>query len=289
MTLRRVEIEWDGQLRFFLLDIPPDAKSGRIPLIVFLHGTGGTAEWALEEVGWLTLARRERFALAVPEALPPDPSRKPMFLANPPRWNDGSPSPGKLPPSTANDVGFISQVIDRVQSEIGPEGPVFLTGFSNGAGMTFHYASRCSERLTAVAPVAGLWARQDLMPARALPTLFIIGDQDPLIPLAGGEVQLPWSRERQNRPPVEETLQAWAKAVGCNTLSEVVSETAEFIEKRYPPISPTTVEYRAIIVHKLGHHWPGGQGRLNPRIGGQPNDRLNGCERLWRFFQSYCG
>ncbi|MBY0458471.1 MAG: hypothetical protein K2V38_14120, partial [Gemmataceae bacterium] len=67
------------------------APSGA-PLVVFLTGTGGTAAWADRETGWSELARREGFALAVPEALPPDPTQPPAFLANPPRWNDGSPA-----------------------------------------------------------------------------------------------------------------------------------------------------------------------------------------------------
>src|SRR5215218_8395360 len=62
------------------------------PLVLFLTGTGGTAAWADRETGWSKLAAREGFALAIPEPLPPNPGAPPSFLANPPRWNDGSPA-----------------------------------------------------------------------------------------------------------------------------------------------------------------------------------------------------
>ena len=40
-----------------------------------------------------------------------------------------------------------------------------------------------------------------------------------------------------------------------------------------------------MTVDGLGHHWPGGKGRLNPRIAGPPSDRVNGTELVWEFFK----
>src|SRR5262245_54354893 len=64
---------------------------GPWPLVLVLHGAGASPRWTVEETGWDRTAEQERFLLAVPEALPIDPSHPPAFLKNPPLWNDGSP------------------------------------------------------------------------------------------------------------------------------------------------------------------------------------------------------
>ena len=59
-------------------------------LVVFLTGTGGTANWAdRKETGWSKLAVREGFALAIPEALPPDPCRTALDFSRIPRMQQG--------------------------------------------------------------------------------------------------------------------------------------------------------------------------------------------------------
>src|SRR2546423_10755041 len=92
-----------GEIRREWLFSP--AKPGA-PLVVFLTGTGGTAAWSDRETGWSELAALEGFALAIPEALPPEPTSRPSFLTNPPRWNDGSPALFDSPET--DDVAFLT-------------------------------------------------------------------------------------------------------------------------------------------------------------------------------------
>ena len=250
------------------------------PLVVFLTGTGGTAAWADRETGWSELAAREGFALAVPEALPPDPNAPPSFLANPPRWNDGSPPLFGSPES--DDVAFLTLVIDDAVNRFGVDPRrVFVTGFSNGAGMTFRFAAERANRVAAIAPVAGhLWAR-DPKPSRPVPTLYTLGARDLLIPIRGGEVRLPWTNRLARRPPVAETLEQWAVAIGCSPIPIPRAEGTVRIE-RYP--GPVTFD--AVTVEGLGHHWPGGRATLNPRMAGPPSDAVNATEMIWEFFRN---
>jgi polyhydroxybutyrate depolymerase len=241
------------------------------PVVVFLHGAGGTAAWAAGETGWSAVAVREGFVLAVPEGLPPDPRKPPKFLTNPQRWHDG-------------DVEFLSALIaDVLRRTDGDPRRVYLTGFSNGAAMAFRFAAERAELLAAVAPVAGYCGVSDPRPARPVPTLYVIGTADPLVPLHGGQVRLPWGGRLVHRPPVAETLETWAAALGCATEPEVVSDAGGVREVVYAG----PVEFRAVYVEGLGHHWPGGKGLLNPRIGGPPSDRLNANEPIWGFFQRH--
>jgi polyhydroxybutyrate depolymerase len=255
------------------------AASAGAPLLVFLTGTGGTALWADQETGWSELAAREGFALAIPEALPPDPNAPPSFLANPPRWNDDSPALFGSP-STVDDVAFLTAVIDDAVNRAEVDSRrVFVTGFSNGAGMAFCFASEHANRVAALAPVAGhCWVREP-KPSRPIPTLYTVGTSDLLIPFRGGEVKLPWGNRLVRRPPVTETLERWATAIGCSPVPVVQREGTVRID-RYPG----PVVFDAVTIEGLGHHWPGGRAQLNPRMAGPPSDAVNATEMIWEFF-----
>jgi polyhydroxybutyrate depolymerase len=276
-----VTLRHAGADRRYLLFRPP---AGPEPpaVAVFLHGTGGTADWAADEVRLPAFAAARGFALAVPEGLPPDSARPIGFLSNPPLWNDGSPG---VIASAADDVGFLSAVVADALARAGSDPRrVYLSGFSKGAAMAFRFAAARADLLAAVAPVAG-YCPPVPMPSRPVPTLYVIGDADPLLPLAGGEARLPWATEPVRRPPVRTTLERWAAAIGCDPVPRVESDAGGVRVEVFP--SPVGTEFRAVTVAGLGHHWPGGRGRLNPRIGGRPSDRLDANALVWDFFRRH--
>ncbi len=274
--------------RRYLLFRPPAGESGgnsqRWPVVVLLHGTGGTAEWADDEIALSAFACRERFLLAIPDALPPNREKPPKFLTNPQRWNDGTPASD--PVSTeSDDVGFLTAVVADVLRR-GPGNPrrVYVTGFSNGAGMTFRFAAERAELLTAIAPVAGYCRVPDPRPSRPIPTLFVIGEADPLVPPAGGLVRSPWGGKVQ-RPPISDTLERWAIAVGC----QPIPRPDRWQDGVQDVIFPGPVEFRVVTIAGLGHHWPGGKGQLDPRFGGPASGRVDGNELVWSFFHRHGG
>lgn len=254
------------------------ARTGA-PLVIFLTGTGGTAAWADHETGWSELARHEGFALAVPESLPPDLTKPPAFLTNPQRWNDGAPALFSPPP--VDDVRFLTAVMDDAVVRCGIDARrVFVTGFSNGAGMTFRIAAEAAHRVAAIAPVAGYCWVNDPRPTRPVPTLYMVGTHDLLIPLRGGEVRQPWHNRLVRRPPVNDTLERWARATGCAPVPVLRSDDPTVRVEQYPG----PVVFEAVTIEGLGHHWPGGRGQLNPRIAGPPSNAVNATEMIWDFF-----
>lgn len=278
-----VQLPHDGRDRRYLL-CPPAAPARPPAVVVFLPGTGGTAEWTADETRLPAFAAAAGFALAVPEALRPRPDLPPKFLTNPPRWNDGNPPPTAEHADDADDVGFLTCVIDDALARTGGDPRrVYVTGFSNGAGMAFRLAAEASHRVAAVAPVAGHCPPALPPLARPVPTLFIIGARDPLVPPRGGLVELPWGNKLARRPPVVTSLERWAAAINAATVSRVVAEGGGVVEE----VFPGPAEFRAVTVDGLGHHWPGGRGQFNPRIGGPPSDALDANARLWDFFQRH--
>jgi polyhydroxybutyrate depolymerase len=296
--VERITLELGGPRREYLLARPQNR--GQMPparLVVLLHGTGATAAWADAETGGSRVAEREGFALALPQALPPHPDQPPKFLMNPPQWQDET---------GTEDLTFLAAVMDDAARRSGADANrVFVCGFSNGAAMAFRVAAELAERVAAVAPVAGHCLAADPRPARPVPTLYVVGSADPLIPLRGGEVRSPWQHRYVRRPPVVETLERWARAIGCEPIpTKDPSPTPPRLGEGLSPPSlvgkgdgglgslqvdtyPGPVLFRSVVIDGLGHHWPGGKGQFNHRIAGQPSDTVNGTELVWDFFRQH--
>ncbi|VTS07614.1 alpha/beta hydrolase family esterase [Tuwongella immobilis] len=276
----RRTFEYRGFPRSYVVSLPTNGPIPR-PLLMVLHGAGATAEWMAEETRIAQVAHAAGFAVVFPEGLPPRPDKMPKFLTNPVVWDDGAPY---APPDgiQRDDVGFLRLVLDQLQSELPVDSSrIFLTGFSNGAAMSFRLAAAMPERFAGVAPVAGhCWIDPPRL-AKPVPTFYQIGRDDPMIPLAGGTVQTPW-RTVTNRPPIEWTLQRWAAALGCDPVPE--SEEREGLERRMYHGDAPGASLEAWIIGELGHHWPGGLGRLSEKYGGRFHARIDASAAIVDFF-----
>lgn len=271
-----------GHRRYLLHGADPSGPP--LPLVLVLHGTGGSAEFAAEETRWGELADELGLLAAFPDGLPVDPASPPAFLSNPRRWNDGSTRPGDPLHADTDDVAFLSAVIaDAVGHHSADPSRVYLTGFSNGAAMAFRFAAERPAEIAAVAPLAGYCQVSPADISPPVPTLYLVGDSDKLIPLHGGPARIPWGNKVVERPTVDGTLAKWAAALGCEPTPRLVSDADGVREERYAG----PVEFTRVTVAGLGHHWPGGKAMFNPRIAGPPSDRVNGCRRVWEFFRPH--
>jgi polyhydroxybutyrate depolymerase len=252
-------------------------------ILLFLHGTGGTAEWAADEARLPEYCAENNITLLAPEACRHDPHSPPKFLTNPQRWNDGSEPDNSLFAHRADDVGFLAQLLDDEFARHGHR-PAVVTGFSNGAAMAFRFATERRDRIAGVAPVAGYcWAAPPIRPP--VPTLFAIGELDPLVPPRGGTVTIPWGNRLAQRIPIAIFLERWAAANGCNTDAEIIFEDWTHTRTQYRGPVP----FEVLSVPGLGHHWPGGKGQLNPRIGGPPGGALDFNAALGEFIRRVAG
>jgi polyhydroxybutyrate depolymerase len=163
--------------------------------------------------GWAEMSDRAGFLFVAPDGLPVRPNAAADFLTNPHVWNSGQLRAGS-PRTGVDDVAFVATLLDDLKTRA-PHDPkrVYVTGHSNGGGMSFRLAAKLADRIAAIATVAGLVNDPDPHPSRPVPTLFILGTKDPLTPLAGGESHLPWGS--RTTKPVSEYLSTWARAIGC--------------------------------------------------------------------------
>ena len=265
-------IEHDGEQRSYILFVP-EAAAGidPIPVVLNFHGFTGTAESQMNYADFRPLAETHGFILVYPEGT--------LLNGRDTHWNVGGWTRG----SSADDIGFVLRLIDRLDGEYGIDRDrIYATGHSNGGYMSILLACTHSEAFAAVASMAGSMTPEMMRgcdPTRPVPLLQIHGTADDVVPYGGTS----WSE------PVEETLTFWIEH----------NETAEEPEVIEVPASEFTTADSSIEIYRYntgnsdsivehikvlggGHEW---LGRANGV--GQVNLDLMLNEEIWAFFSQY--
>lgn len=254
------------------------------PLVLVLHGAGGSGPYVLDKDGWAAKADQEGFVAVAPDGLPAFPRLPPASGTNPTMWNSGQLKPNS-PRAAVDDVAYFKQLLDQLKTAVPyDDKQVFVVGHSNGGMMAFRLASELSERFTAVGAVVGLLTLENPQPKKPLPTLCMLGSKDPLMPIAGGEVKLPWGTRQYQ--PVSESLSRWAKAIDCEGEPKVISEKDQVRKVEYPSkLNGPTLTVLYLEGH--GHHWPGFKSSLPDQYVGPYSTKLNATDAIWDFFRKH--
>ncbi len=266
--------------RHYALHVPRGYQPGKaLPLVVMLHGAGGSGKNTLNDYGWAAKSDEQNFIVVAPDALPMKMDKRANLIDNPPFWDDGS-GRGTQTRSAIDDIGFISAVIDDVSRRYAIDAiRIYLAGHSNGASMTFHAGAALCQRFAAIAPVMGQYWNNAQSSSCALPMLYIAGGADPLNPLNGGVSKDPW-RTKEIKPPMRESADKWAKQAGCSGANETSANGLTTI--RYNCLQKTEVLFQ--IIDGQGHGWPGVPARLPQFVLGPSVNSLNATNTIWNFF-----
>jgi polyhydroxybutyrate depolymerase len=239
-----------GRARAYRLFVPP-SYDGRtaLPLVLDLHGSGGTASGEAANSRFEALAAAEGFAVATLQA-----------GAEGNRWN--VPITAERP----DDVQYVSDVIDHVAARVCTDtARVYATGFSGGARMSSLLGCKLNNRIAAIAPMSGLrWPGP--CAGRAIPVLTFHGLADPQntydghVEGRGGE----WVES------VPEALAGWAKHNGCPGEAKLDDPPGPLSTLSY---SGCNAEVRVVRVDGLVHRWA--------------RDEVDATAEAWRFFRSH--
>ncbi len=259
----------------------PRAPAAGWPLVVALHGGGGTAEQMMSFSRFNALAAREGFAVAYPQGT----GR---------RWNDGRVFRGRGE-TDSDDVAFIRAVV----ADIAAKGTalnrkrIFAAGISNGGFMSFRLACDAADLFAAVAPVTATMPA-DLgprcAPSAPVAVLVINGTADPLVPYEGGQVRAMFSL-RGEIWSTDRTIAFWAKQNRCAAPPDVRALADRDIEdgSRVVDISHARCagpRVRLLRIEGGGHTWPGGMQYLPAAWIGTTNRDIDASEEIWRFFKA---
>lgn len=277
----RRDIAFAGTSRSYILFQPDRPAAGAaLPLVIALHGGGGTAAQLRRFSRFDAVAAREGFAVVYPNGM----AR---------RWNDGRIFDGRGE-TAADDVGFIRVVVADVarQVRIDPR-RIFAAGISNGGFMSFRLACEAADLVAAIAAVTATMPADlgpSCRPSAPVSVLVVNGTADPLVPYQGGQVRTVfgtrgaiWSTDR--------TLSFWAGRAGCGATPSV-----RVLPDRYPSDSSRAVAVRwtgcagvgvqLLRIEGGGHTWPGGAQYLPQRWIGPTNRDIEATDAIWRFFET---
>src|SRR5262249_32660061 len=154
---------------------------------------------------------------------------------------------------------------------------IYVTGFSNGASMTYRVGAELSDQVAAIAPVSGhFWLRDDpsIQLKRPVPLLFIYGTLDPLNPPQGGPARNPWGGGLDMKPPIFESPAAWLKLDHCSAGAIVIYNQNGVTGRAYRGCDQGS-EVVVYMVEGMGHVWPGGLNLLPQLIVGPDSDQIN--------------
>ena len=255
---------FEGVNRSYLTYVPASLPQGSsAPVVLVLHGFTQTASGIMAYSGFNAIAEAGGFIAVYPNG---------VNLT----WNVGFTESG------ANDVGFLSALIDTldIKYHINLD-RVYACGMSNGGFMSYRLACELSDRIAAVASVAGGMTSMTFNTCHAerpVPVLEIHGTSDLIVNYNGAS----------GIKSTPEVIEYWVGQNGCPEIAEtyllpdVINEGSRIERNRY---SPCTQNSEVILMKVLdgGHTWPGS---ANSGIGNTNRD-INASQEIWNFFNRF--
>lgn len=268
----------DGRSRSYLVHVPPQYLPDRpVPVVLAFHGGGSNADQMVRFCGLNEKADQEGFVVVYPNGT----GRTDRILT----WNGGN-CCGYAMLNAVDDVGFVRALLDDLGKVLHVDHKrVFATGMSNGAIMAYRLASELSDRIAAIAPVAGPMGTARCNPKRPVPVIHFHGTDDQYAPFQGGKGAKSVSQTRFYS--VEHSIRAWVRANGCPETPVVVElpdkadDAMRVRRKTYGP-GKEGAEVVLIEIENGGHTWPGREPLL-ARLGKSTKD-ISANDLMWEFF-----
>ncbi len=239
----------DGERHYQLL-LPEDYDGTTpLPLVLGLHSLTVSYEFVAPGAGFADAQADHDFIAAMPSGRTVP---TPFWMA--------------VPIEPNYDLEVINDVLDELEAELCIDtARVFSTGLSNGGHMSSLLACRLSDRITAVAPLAGAEFPEEGCDGEPVPVMAFHGAADDIVPYAGGGLdaativnQNLWGGDVPPGVPehggVDQAMAAWAENNGCDPEPIEDRVSPEVLRTTWEGCEAETVLY---VVEGGGHNWPG--------------------------------
>ncbi len=245
----------------------------KMPLVFNLHGGSLNAQQQLDYSKMNEVADTAGFIVVYPNA---------VLTA----WSCGI----NLTAGHVNDVGFIDALIDTLANNYNIDRErIYCCGFSLGGFMSQRLACELSNRIAAIADVAGSIGQDfttNYTATHPMPVLKFHGTADQIIPYSG----------KNDYCSVQQTLSYWTNFNHCNlpdtTLILDIDPfdgcTVQKIKHTFYQGNGEVVSYKVL---NGGHTWPGGDKAYFTYLSVGPIGNtcmdINASKLIWEFFKSY--
>jgi polyhydroxybutyrate depolymerase len=259
----------DGEVRRYLLYVPKSYSPAKaVPLVISIHGYGGSPTEQRNVSGWDKLADQYGFIVVYPSG-----------TDFPRHWRASGTS------DSYKDVDFISALLDKIEANYNIDSSrVYVNGHSNGGGMTFMLSCTLADRLAAVGSVSGayLYPWNKCQTGRAVPLIAFHGTGDPIVPFIGG----PSKMFDYPFPDIPSWISQYVAHNGCTAAAQTIMQTTEVTGVEYGGCQQNgdVVFY---TIAGAGHGWPGSKSLLPVRIVGTTSQAIDATGLMWQFFMEH--
>ena len=282
-------LEHQGVERHYYVHNAEASTAAPAPLVVSLHGFR-RKEKALagrenpSEIAWEALDRvasREGFVVAYPHA----------WLG---QWSiyEGLPNTALEDGRTVDDVGFITRMIAHLVDErLADAERIYLTGFSDGAIMSYRLLCTAEAPFAAAAPGGGSMHQEHRDTCRAAaptPLMVIAGTNDRILPYDG------WLFATGRELSIPETMEHFRLLHGCTGQEhKLLDDRDSGDESRVLEVlwtgcrTPNAV--KLLRVEGGGHNWPSLEPLSDAWRGwsGTHNRDIESAEEIWSFLRQF--
>jgi polyhydroxybutyrate depolymerase len=219
--------------------IVPEQLTGRLPLLVVLHGRGQSERAVVSQTGFLGLAQQRRAVLVLPDG----EQRS---------WNAGDGCCGAAGSSRVEDVSFVATVVADAEHRWPVDARrVYLVGYSNGGKLAYREVCTHPTLFAAVATYGAVPLTPCGPGTPPVPFLLAAGSADPVLPFdgkPGGHPPL---------PAVPAAL-AWLLAQDrCAARGQTERDGSAVVQRWVGCAGGTEVE--SVVYSGWGHAWPAGR------------------------------
>ncbi|MCU1407082.1 MAG: lipoprotein [Glaciihabitans sp.] len=205
-----VTVDVDGNDRDFLIRTPDADGNGERPVIIALHGAGGTAADFENYTQFSSYVDADDFIAVYPNGSTLPDNRQ--------VWNAGGccVAAGTTP---VDDVAYISAILDLLPDYGADMNRIYLAGYSNGGMFSYRLACDLGEQIAGIAVDAGAYNVLSCESTRAIPVLIFHGTADPVVPYNGGlsSIGVTEGVDPFTNSSVAEAAAIWAQRNECVT------------------------------------------------------------------------
>ena len=214
----------------------PTTVTGRLPLVMVLHGRNQSWTTAVEQTGFLGLARRGQAILVYPDGI----GRS---------WNAGSGCCGVAATKGLPDVAFVGAVLSDAQRVL-PVDParLYLVGYSNGGKLGYSLACQHPTMFAAMATYGSVPLAACRPGTAPTPYLLAAGQQDIVLPFNGA------ARAHPPLSPVR-TAVGWLRTQDGCTGAVATATMGHAVVQRWTTCRAGS-EVQSVVYSDVGHTWP---------------------------------